>query len=132
MGFKIYDLVFWIKVWDYGFRYKMGWEMMITLFENSLYPILTYRCRKNFHLDHRLPLKPLGREGTPGRHEPPLCRHEPPRVAKQTKPPLCSNEHAQNIKMCLCNTGGFIKLGVLSLNKRFFWRWEVFINYHKS
>ena len=27
------------------------------------------------------------REGNPGRHEPPLCRHEPSRVARQTKPP---------------------------------------------
>ena len=50
------------------------------------------------------------REGTPGRHEPPLCRHEPPRVAWKTKPPLCRNEHAQHIKMCLCNTEGFFKL----------------------
>ena len=29
------------------------------------------------------------REGTPGRYEPPLCRHEPPRFARQTAPPLC-------------------------------------------
>ena len=29
-----------------------------------------------------------GREGTPGRHEPPLCRHEPPRFARQTEPPI--------------------------------------------
>ena len=50
------------------------------------------------------------REGTPGRHEPLQCRHEPPRVARQTKPPLCRNEHAQHIKMCLCNTEGFFKL----------------------
>ena len=28
------------------------------------------------------------REGTPGRHEPPQCRHEPPRFVGQTKPPL--------------------------------------------
>ena len=28
------------------------------------------------------------REGTPGRHEPSLCRHEPPRFARQTEPPL--------------------------------------------
>jgi len=40
------------------------------------------------------------REGTPG-------RHEPPRVARQTKPPLSRNEYAQHINMCLCNTGGF-------------------------
>ena len=58
------------------------------------------------------------REGTPGRHEPPLCRHEPPRVVRQTKPPLCRNEHAQHIKMCLCNTGGFLTC-VLNLNKIF-------------
>ena len=38
------------------------------------------------------------REGTTGRHEPPLCRHEPPRVARQTKPPLFRNEHAQHNK----------------------------------
>ena len=24
-----------------------------------------------------------------GRHEPPLCRHEPPKFARQTEPPLC-------------------------------------------
>ena len=46
----------------------------------------------------------LGRKGTPGLLEPPLCRHEPPRFARQTEPLLCSNEHAQYIKMCLCNT----------------------------
>ena len=45
-----------------------------------------------------------------GRHEAPLRRHEPPRFAKQTEPQLCSNEHAQHIKMCLCNTGGFLNL----------------------
>ena len=27
-----------------------------------------------------------------------------------TEPPLCRNEHAQYIKMCLCNTGGFLNL----------------------
>ena len=29
------------------------------------------------------------REGTPGRHKPLLCRHELPRFARQTEPPLC-------------------------------------------
>ena len=29
------------------------------------------------------------KEGTPERHEPLLCRHEPPRFARQTEPPLC-------------------------------------------
>ena len=29
------------------------------------------------------------REETPGRHEPPLCRHEPPRFARKIEPPLC-------------------------------------------
>ena len=29
------------------------------------------------------------REGTPGRDEPLLCGHEPPRFARQTEPPLC-------------------------------------------
>ena len=48
--------------------------------------------------------------GTPRRHEPLLHKHEPPRFARQTKPPLCSTEHAQYIKMCLCNTGGFLNL----------------------
>ena len=48
--------------------------------------------------------------GTPGRHEPSLCRHKPPRFAKQAKPQLYSNQHAQYIKMCLCNTGGFLNL----------------------
>jgi len=43
-------------------------------------------------------LPPIVREGTPGRHEPPVCRHEPPRVARQTKPQLFRNEHAQHIK----------------------------------
>ena len=43
------------------------------------------------------------REGSPGRHEPSLYRHEPPRFARQTEPQLCRYEHAQNIKMCLCN-----------------------------
>ena len=38
------------------------------------------------------------------------CRHEPPRFPRQTKPPLGRNIHAQYIKMCLCNTGGFFKL----------------------
>jgi len=51
----------------------------------------------------------LPREGNPGHHEPPLCRHEPPRFAKQIEPPLCSNEHEQSIKMCLCVTGSFFK-----------------------
>ena len=46
------------------------------------------------------------REGTPGRHEPQLCRHEPPRFARQTEPQLCSNEVFQ--------------------------RWEVFLKYHKK
>ena len=27
--------------------------------------------------------------GTPGRHEPPLWRHEPPSFARQTEPQLC-------------------------------------------
>ena len=49
----------------------------------------------------------LTRERTLRRHEPSLCRPEPPRFAKQTKPPLCRREHAQYIKMCLCKTGGF-------------------------
>jgi len=31
----------------------------------------------------------LTREGILGRHEPRLCRHEPPRFAKQTESPLC-------------------------------------------
>ena len=31
-----------------------------------------------------------GREGFPGRHKPPPCRHEPPRFARQTEPPPCS------------------------------------------
>ena len=35
------------------------------------------------------------------------------------RPPLCSNDHAQYIKMCLLNTRGFFKL-VLSLNKEKF------------
>ena len=30
------------------------------------------------------------REGTPGRHEPPPCRYEPPIFARQTEPPLGS------------------------------------------
>jgi len=30
----------------------------------------------------------IGRKGTPGRHQHPLCRHEPPRFARQTEPPL--------------------------------------------
>ena len=29
------------------------------------------------------------REGTPGRHEPQLCRHKPPKFARDTEPPLC-------------------------------------------
>ena len=32
----------------------------------------------------------LLRKGTPGHHVPPLCRHEPPRFARQTVPPLTS------------------------------------------
>ena len=40
------------------------------------------------------------REGTPGRYEPPI-------LSRQTEPQSCSNEHAQYIKMCLCNIGGF-------------------------
>ena len=52
----------------------------------------------------------LAREGTPRRPEPPLCRHTPPRFARHTEPPLCRYEHAQYIKMYLCNTGGFFKL----------------------
>ena len=32
--------------------------------------------------------KSTRREGTPRRHEPQLCRHESPRFARQTKPPL--------------------------------------------
>ena len=32
------------------------------------------------------------REGTPRRHEPPICRHEPLRFARQTEPPLYSKE----------------------------------------
>ena len=31
----------------------------------------------------------MTREGTPGRHEPPLCRIEPARFSLQTEPPLC-------------------------------------------
>ena len=31
----------------------------------------------------------LVREGNPGRHEPPLCRQEPPIFARQTEPPPC-------------------------------------------
>ena len=30
------------------------------------------------------------REGTPGRHDPPPRRHEPPIFARQTEPPPCS------------------------------------------
>ena len=41
------------------------------------------------------------REGTHGRYEPPLCRHEPPRFARQTEPQLCRNKHALYNKMCL-------------------------------
>ena len=36
------------------------------------------------------------REGTPGRHEPLLCRQEPP-FARQIEPLLRRNEHAQYI-----------------------------------
>ena len=50
------------------------------------------------------------KEGTPGRHEPPLYKNEPPRFARQTEPQLCSNEHAEYIKMCLYNTGGFLDM----------------------
>ena len=57
-----------------------------------------------------LSMEGLMREGTPERHEPPLCRHEPPRFSRQTEPLLCRNENAQYIKMCLYNTGGFFKL----------------------
>ena len=39
------------------------------------------------------PVLPPTREGTPGRHEPPLCRHEPPRFARQTEPQLSINEN---------------------------------------
>ena len=35
------------------------------------------------------------REGTPGHHEPPICRQEPPRFARHTEPLIGSNEHAQ-------------------------------------
>ena len=34
------------------------------------------------------------REGTPDRHEPRLCRKEPPKFAEQTEPPQCRNDHA--------------------------------------
>ena len=47
------------------------------------------------------------REGTPGRHDPPLCRYETPRFAGPQK---CCNEHAQHVKMCLCNSVVFLKL----------------------
>ena len=40
----------------------------------------------------------MTREGTTGRHDPQLCRHEPPRFAMQTEPPLRSNEHEQYIQ----------------------------------
>jgi len=40
-----------------------------------------------------------------------LCyADKPPRVARQIKPPLYRNEHEQYMKMCLCNTGGLLKI----------------------
>ena len=51
-----------------------------------------------------------GRDGTFGRHEPPLCRHEPPRFARQTKPLLCKKMSMRNTSKCACNTEGSFKL----------------------
>ena len=48
----------------------------------------------------------VARENTSAPHEPLLFRHEPPIFVSQLQPPLCSTEHAQYIKMCLCLVDG--------------------------
>ena len=60
------------------------------------------------------------REETPGRHEPLLCRHEPPRFARQTEPLLCCNEHAQYIKMYRVIQEVLLNLCFKFLKKDFF------------
>jgi len=57
----------------------------------------------------------LSREGAPGRPEPPLCRHEPSRFARQTKPSLCRNLSMYNTPKCAC----VIQEGFLNLFFKF-------------
>ena len=88
-------------------RTREGWGYLLPSRVPSRSWIKTVNRNENKQINCFIPLTPdlfnsnsgnnrpdsiQTREGTPRRHEPPLFRHEPPRLARQTKPPLCSNE----------------------------------------
>ena len=59
------------------------------------------------------------REGTPRRHEPPLCRQEPPRFAMQTEPPPCGPSLRYAVNEPLPNSTAFFKSSFLWLMTNF-------------
>ena len=96
----------------------VAWTCMMVLEHANYIASLSHQNKKNWK-EMYLPNN-ITRDETPGRHEPPLCRHKPPVFARQTEPPLCRKSLCYTVNEPPLHRRVSLKLLVFACSKQFF------------